>query len=194
MNNIWFDLAGYPYPDNEPHLWNKLREKIEVVANSTLSKLGHNPGSSPASMATKSSDLLKATRLSATTKMISNAIIFQTLDSDFVHIQNEKGRSSERNNKAMMINELQPAYSSITVFTGLVEAVEIAWAVAAGFGGQLAERPEAEVPKAWRGAKSWRLNRQGVIAFLEGLRPIVEVEERNMNENLERDDVIKHCE
>ncbi|KAF3440430.1 hypothetical protein FNV43_RR18714 [Rhamnella rubrinervis] len=144
-----------------------MRSKVEQIAHATLSQLGHIPGRSPFSVANQNSGMLKVIRMSTTSKIIGNIILSSSLKAIRVHIQDTIGtarpKPAEGSKNSFAHCDHQPAaYSSISVFTDLVEAVEIAWAVAAGHSHLLKEKTPAAMSAASsspRGFKAWRLNR-----------------------------------
>lgn len=198
MNIIIIVVAGYPFPDSEPNIWQSIRSKIEQIAHATLFQLGHIPGRSPSSIANQVSGMLRVIRMSATSKFIGNIILSGSLKAIHVHIQDITGTArpkpadGSKNSFVDCGRHLKTAaYSSISVFTDLVEAVEIALVVADGHSHLLEEKVPAAVlvesssSPPPRGFKAWRLNKQGIIAFMEALRSASEVEQMKMNDGSE---------
>lgn len=183
---------------NQLNIWQSIRSKIEQIAHATLSQLGHIPGRSPSSIANQASVMLRVIRMSATSKIIGNIILSGSLKAIHVHYQDITGTARHKpaeGSKNSFVNcDHQPAaYSSISVFTDLVEAVEIAWAVASGHSHLLKENIPAAVSvedsslssSSPGGFNAWRLNKQGIIAFMEALRSASEVEQMKMNDRSE---------
>ncbi|GMN33592.1 hypothetical protein TIFTF001_004252 [Ficus carica] len=84
-----------PLQENVPQFWQRMRSRIEPLAHSTLSKLGHVPGRSPWTATDfKHSGLLRVIRLSATTKIISRAILSGSVKA--IHIYIEKPKTPTR--------------------------------------------------------------------------------------------------
>ncbi|KDO41159.1 hypothetical protein CISIN_1g041126mg [Citrus sinensis] len=165
------EVGGYPWEDNEPNLWAKSRRKIEKIANKALSRFGQVPGKSLSAVGNQDSGLLKVLRTSAATKMVSNAILTGSLRSRHIDIQDMRPQDKCNNENVSAI--YQQAFPSISVFNNLVEAVEIAWVISSGDSHLLKEKKIGEL-KVLVGFQIWRLNQEGIVAFVEKLisRPI----------------------
>ncbi|KAF3440177.1 hypothetical protein FNV43_RR18456 [Rhamnella rubrinervis] len=147
-----------------------MRSKVEQIAHATLSQLGHIPGRSPFSIANQNSGVLKVIRMSTTSKIIGNIILSGSLKAIRVHIQDTIGtarpKPAEGSKNSFAHCDHQPAdYSSISVFTDLVEAVEIAWAVAAGHSHLLKEKTPAAMSAASSSPQSLEVEQAGYYYF-----------------------------
>lgn len=136
-------IGGYPWEDNEPNSWAKSRRKIETIANKALSRFGQVPGKSPSAVGNQDSGLLKVLRTSAATKMVSSAILTGSLRSKHIDIQDMRPQDKCDNENVSVID--QQAFPSISVFSNLVEALEIAWVISSGNSHLLKEKEHGEL-------------------------------------------------
>ncbi|KAJ7956877.1 hypothetical protein O6P43_023252 [Quillaja saponaria] len=173
------DLTGYPIPDNDAELWEKLRPRLEHPAHRILSQFGHVPGKSrfilPPIIDEISSGLLRATRLSAATKLIRDVIASGELKP--VHIHTHIRAASSSSGKKVN-NDSYPAFASVSVFTNIVDAVEIAWVKFFDMGRYLKEYNSPAPVDVQLDFKVWRLSQSGIAAFLHILGPYVEHAEK----------------
>lgn len=144
-----------------------MRPQIENIAHSTLAGFGIAPGKSPSAVGSQAFGLLRAIRTSASTKMVHEAIVSGALKATHIDIQDLRPQQKCGEHEYQSIIS-QQAFSSICVFSNLVQAVELAWVAANGESHLLKQKFQGNV-KYLVGFKIWRLNERGLVAFIEKL-------------------------
>ncbi|KAK3212004.1 hypothetical protein Dsin_016710 [Dipteronia sinensis] len=159
-------LTGYPWKDDDPNIWYKLLPMIKIIVHNTLSQFGHHPGKSPSAVGDQESSKLKVDRTSAFTKMVGDAILSGSLKPNHIDIQDMKPKQKCGDSGISATNSEQ-AFASISLFTNLVEALELFWVIAHGKSHLLKEKNTNL--KELVGFKMWRLNQLGIAAFMKKL-------------------------
>ncbi|KAJ1391850.1 hypothetical protein SESBI_36283 [Sesbania bispinosa] len=116
---------GYPVMGKEPNKWNRLRPQIEPMADEAFKKLGHFPGISQFRILDLNSCFMRAIRMSTTTKLIIESMSNGTLNSSQFKITGVNPRNQAYRSRA---------YASVSSFSWLVDAIELAWVLYSGFG------------------------------------------------------------
>ncbi|KAF7839996.1 uncharacterized protein G2W53_008478 [Senna tora] len=166
MNYGQYKEHGVGIDEDNPLFWSVAQPLAESKAHDMLLQLGHQPGRSRFSLLCHNSCSTRATRLSATTKIVTKAITSGTLLP--AHISIKGGGTNDD-------DESQNPYSaspSIEVFTCLVDALEISWLVSGGMlpstrTHHMQRLRSTHDPPACN--KIWKLNEIGLEAFLKGL-------------------------
>ncbi|KAJ1400305.1 hypothetical protein SESBI_29689 [Sesbania bispinosa] len=161
-------LVGYPMLDNEPNMWNRLRPQIESMAHEAIKKLGHFPGISRFHIPNLNSCLVRANRMSVTTKLIIESLSTGTLKSTQFKI------IGSCKNKGVYQNK---AYPSVNLFSRLVDAVEHAWVLSSGLGHMLRDDVEP-LSECNHKFKVWCLNEEGIVDFLHRLEYVIEKDKK----------------
>ncbi|KAL5818286.1 hypothetical protein ACOSQ4_022128 [Xanthoceras sorbifolium] len=162
-------LTGDVISDSDdPKFWKNLLPSIEAIVHNKLSQFGHHPGKSPSAVGNQYSGLVRVLRTSSSTKMVGVAILSGSLKSNHIEIQDMRSKQKcgddSGNSDDIMSKQM---FASISVFTNLVEAVEVFWVIASGKSDLLNKKITSLQELV--GFKMWRLNQLGIAAFMEKL-------------------------
>ncbi|KAK7305971.1 hypothetical protein VNO77_43885 [Canavalia gladiata] len=179
FKDIYHHERGYPVDDNDPKIWRKLRPQFVGMAHEALRKLGHLAGGSRFSVENHNSCFLRACRMSAMIKLITESMLVNTMTSRLINI---KGTNPPEAHQGR-------AYATVSTFTCLVDAAEYAWLVFCGLGDKVesVESP-LRLPSSDIGYQVWSLNQEGLLVFMHRLGPATELEQKLLSEKVERKD------
>lgn len=152
--------------ENDPDFWMRARDQLRSSLDSKLLKSGYFIGTSPTAVGDQRSELLRVCRASGTSQVVMKAILSGILQSVHINIHEMKP-DAEHPSRPVDIPE---AYPKISVFTSIMEAVELAW-VATSSSSQLqrkapAGKPETEWPSDFN---TWSLKESGLACLVEVL-------------------------
>ncbi|KAL3721631.1 hypothetical protein ACJRO7_034035 [Eucalyptus globulus] len=146
---------GYPCLDNEPTFWATVRP---VVQNFARGKLGNNWRLMEGNAATS---LSKVFRTSATTKIVSNAILTGFLKP--VHVETFIVKMKDQGRRDV---DAEDALSSISAATDIVNSLGKVWGITIGDLQVPEDARREEGPETMSQIKLWKLNQLGVALFL----------------------------
>ncbi|KAF7839737.1 uncharacterized protein G2W53_008219 [Senna tora] len=166
MNYGQYEEHGVGIDEENPLFWSVAQPLAESKAHDMLLRLGHQPGRSSFSLLCHNSCSIRATRLSAATKIVTKAITSGTLLPAYISI---KGGGTNDDDESQNPYSASP---SIEVFTCLVDALEISWLMSGGMlpstrTHHMQRLRSTHDPPACN--KIWKLNELGLEAFLKGL-------------------------
>lgn len=161
-------LAVYPLVDEGPDFWRTIRPIVQPLAHNILTVYNHQPGQSRFCVSNYNSCFLRAARLSASTKIIIDAMTSGSLLPNHTQIETINYRYSEHN--------AGRASATIATFIGLVDSLEASVLLSH----DLAVYVVNAVPPIQTyfnpSFKLWRLNHNGYVVFMAGLDKAVMVE------------------
>lgn len=153
--------SGYLVEDNEPNIWNKVRPNIEALADETLKRLGHLPGRSRFMLPDLiNACLIRATRMSVSTKQLIEGMKIGTLANTFVKFIHPSNNAHD--------DDQGSAYASVRAFSVFVDCVEIA--CLQGRGHVVNEEHLDLVCYHDTDFKLWEFTKEGFLAFMRILR------------------------
>ncbi|CAL0304946.1 unnamed protein product [Lupinus luteus] len=169
------NLGYHELEDSEPNYWNKLKQHIEP----SLVQLGQLPGLSSFRVLDQNSCFLRASRMSATTKLITDIMVHSgTLTTTHINI-------SGTNPPNVLHQDL--AYASTSVFSYFVDVVELDGGVSSNYDYAVKD-VETVISESHHdiGFKVWNLNKVGILAFMHSLKAFVEKEEKFLKEKKQK--------
>ncbi|KAF1892407.1 hypothetical protein Lal_00010872 [Lupinus albus] len=165
------NLGYHQLEDNEPNFWNKLRHYIEP----SLMQLGQFPGLSSFRILDQNSCFIRASRMSATTKFVTDIMVHSgTLTRAHINI-------SGTNPPSVLHQDL--AYASTSVFSDFVDVIELDGGVSSNYD-YVVKNVETVISASHHdiGFKVWNLNKVGILGFIHSLSVFVEKEEKFLKE------------
>ncbi|KAL5751661.1 hypothetical protein ACOSQ2_022168 [Xanthoceras sorbifolium] len=131
---------------------------IEAIVHNKLSQFGHYPGKSPSAVGNQDSGRVRVLRTSSSIKLVGEAILSGSLKSNHIEIQDMRPKHKCGGDTTI---------ASISVFTNLVEALEVFLVIASGKS-ELSKEKITSLQELI-GFKTWRLNQLGIATFMEKL-------------------------
>ncbi|KAL5753621.1 hypothetical protein ACOSP7_021841 [Xanthoceras sorbifolium] len=120
MSKLTGDVISNP---GDFKFWKNLLPSIETIVHNKLSQFGHHPKKSPSAVENQDSGRVRVLRTSSSTKVVGEAILSGSLKSNHIEIQDMRPKQKCGDDSGSKI---------ISVFTNLVEAVEVFWVIASG--------------------------------------------------------------
>lgn len=174
-------VTGYLVDDSEPHMWKKMRVRVECLAHETLTRLGQWAGSSRYCIPNQNSCFLRAFRLSSTTKLVVESILSKTLGDNLIKIRGTNPPDAHQDR----------AYASVRAFSCIVDGIELAWVVSSGLQHMLMNNINnngesfKQASAQDIGFRLWSLNEGGLKAFMIRLGPVAKEEEKLKSQKVE---------
>ncbi|TXG57819.1 hypothetical protein EZV62_015648 [Acer yangbiense] len=160
---------GYRLKDDDPKFWQKILTRIEIIAHNTLSKFGNHPGRSRQSAVdNQDMGIVRVHQTSDIIKMVRDAILSGSLKSNHIELQDMRSEKKCGANSGSSAIISEQVFASVSLFTDLVEAIELEQIIA--FGKSHLLKGNFASLKGLVGFKMWRLNQQGIAAFMKKLQ------------------------
>ncbi|XP_057971303.1 uncharacterized protein LOC131160034 [Malania oleifera] len=162
--------------NTDPNFWMIWRPKIEGIMNKHLVQFGHKPGRSPSILSGQKVDLLRVIRMSATTHLVSKGTLLDlfmpfhaliTIHDTALCWPKETSHIDGSNTDSDDV-----IYPSVTIFSRLVEAVDLMWAFAIGKSHLLEKHQPAKCLVQPLAFKTWTLNPDGILFVMKMLSHI----------------------
>ncbi|RVX21167.1 hypothetical protein CK203_001855 [Vitis vinifera] len=161
--------------ENDPDFWMRARDQIRSTLDSKLLQSGHFIGLSPTAVGDQSSELLRVCRASGTAQVVMKAILAGILQS--THTDIHEMRADAKNPRRPV--DIPEAYPKISVFTNIIEALELAWVTTSGSSHLLREAAGKSATLQPSDFNTWSLNESGVVCLVELLVHTGETLDRN---------------
>lgn len=161
--------------ENDPDFWMRARDQIRSTLDSKLLRSGHFIGLSPTAVGDQSSELLRVCRASGTAQVVMKAILAGILQS--THTDIHEMRADAKNPRRPV--DIPEAYPKISVFTNIIEALELAWVTTSGSSHLLREAAGKSATLQPSDFNTWSLNESGVFCLVELLVHTGETLDRN---------------
>ncbi|KAK2663028.1 hypothetical protein Ddye_001602 [Dipteronia dyeriana] len=160
--------TGYRLKEDDPKFWQKILPRIEIIAHNTLSKFGHHPGRSPSAVDNQDMGIERVHQTSDIIKMVSDAILSGSLKFNHIELQDMRSEKKCGANSGSSAIISEQVFASVSVFTDLVEAIELEQVIASGKSHLLKGKFAGLIELV--GFKMWRLNQLGIAAFMKKLQ------------------------
>lgn len=153
----------------------RARDQIRSTLDSKLLQSGYFVGLSPTAVGGQRSELLRVCRASGTAQVVMKAILAGILQS--VHTDIHEMMPDAKNPRRPV--DIPEAYPKISVFTNLMEALELAWVMRSGSSHLLEEAAGKTAKLKPSDFNTWSLNESGLACLVELLMHTGETPDRN---------------